>query len=39
MAYRRRMSKRGSRRSFTKGAMRIHPKNSPHFAMRGGIRL
>lgn len=40
MAFRRQMDRRSSRRSFSGGAKRIHPKNfmlgSP---MRGGIRL
>lgn len=38
MAYRKKMSKKRSRRSFTKGAMRVKKKN---FAapMRGGYRL
>lgn len=42
MAYRRRMSRHHSRRSFTRGANRLHKKNvsrvSPYVA-RGGVRL
>lgn len=38
MRYRKRMSKGRSRRTFTKGAMRIKRKNY-NFIMRGGIRL
>lgn len=39
---RHRMSRRGSRRSFRKGASQVHRLNSStgaKFAMRGGIRL
>lgn len=41
---RRHMSSSKSRRSFRKGASRVHPKNSmgssgSRFVMRGGIRL
>jgi hypothetical protein len=38
MAYRKKMSKKRSKRTFTKGAMKVRKKN---FAapMRGGIRL
>mgnify|MGYP007065339654 CR=1 FL=1 len=39
MAKRKRMSKRRSRRSFTKGAVRTHRKNVAGAPMRGGIRL
>nr|QJB20619.1 MAG: hypothetical protein [Microvirus sp.] len=35
---RRRMSRKGSKRSFTKNAMRVHPKNARITPMRGGIR-
>lgn len=41
--YRRRMSRSGSKRSFRKGANRVHRKNmissGSNFNMRGGIRL
>lgn len=33
------MSRRKSRRSFSKGANRIHRKNMMGYPMRGGIRL
>lgn len=33
------MSRRGSRRSFTRGASRVHKKNLMSHVMRGGIRL
>lgn len=41
---RRSMSRRGSRKSFSRGANRIHKKNmlssvGSQYAMRGGIRL
>lgn len=36
---RKRMSKRSSRRTFTRGAVRRHKKNRPRRNMRGGIRL
>lgn len=41
MAKRHKMSKSGSRRSFTRNALRVHPKNSlgSVVVMRGGIRL
>ncbi len=40
MAYRRKMSRKKSRRSFTRGATRIHKRNfSSGRPMRGGIRL
>lgn len=42
MARRHRMSRSGSRRSFRKGASRVHRLNSvsgSKFVMRGGIRL
>jgi hypothetical protein len=38
MKYRKRMNKRASKRSFTKGAMRVKKKNYAK-VMRGGIRL
>lgn len=40
MAKRFKMGKRQSRRSFTRNAMRVNPRNmGPQFVMRGGIRL
>lgn len=43
MAYRRKMSSRHSRKSFSRGAGRVHKKNftstGAHYVMRGGIRL
>lgn len=39
MAFRRKMGRRNSRRVFTKGAQRVHPKNGLPTVMRGGIRL
>lgn len=36
---RKRMSKRKSRKTFAKGAMRRHKRNRPRRNMRGGIRL
>lgn len=33
------MNRRSSERSFTRGAMRVHPKNMTSGPMRGGIRL
>ncbi len=39
MARRRKMSKRKSKRSFTKGATRMHRRNVISGPMRGGIRL
>ena len=39
MAKRRRMSRRKSKRSFTKGAVGTHRKNISGRPMRGGIRL
>lgn len=40
MAYKRhKMSRKKSRRSFTRGAVRVHKKNSSGRPMRGGIRL
>lgn len=37
--YRRKMSKRGSRRLFIATASRTHVRNNPLFVMRGGIRM
>ncbi len=37
--YRRKVSKRGSKRLFTATASRTHVKNNPLNVMRGGIRL
>lgn len=39
MPRRRKMSRKSSRRSFTKGAVRVHRKNVSGAPMRGGIRL
>lgn len=39
MAKRRRMSKKASRKSFRKGAMKTHRRNLSSRPMRGGIRL
>lgn len=42
MKSRRSMSRRSSRKSFTRGAVRTHPFNGgpgPKFVMRGGIRM
>lgn len=39
MAYRKKMSKGRSRRSFRKGAVKTHRKNVSPRPMRGGIRL
>lgn len=36
---RQKMSKRSSKRDFTKKAQRIHPKNARPTVMRGGIRF
>lgn len=39
MAYRKRMSRRGSKRNFKHGARRINKKNFKTGSARGGIRL
>lgn len=39
MAYRKKMSRKRSRRSFSKGASRTHYKNVKPRPQRGGIRL
>ena len=44
MRKRRKMTRKGSRRNFSKNAVRVHPKNSGNMTknvgpMRGGIRL
>ncbi len=39
MARRRKMSRKKSRRQFTKGATRVHRRNFGGRPMRGGIRL
>ncbi len=39
MAFRRKIPKKKSRRSFTKGALRVNKKNTGSKVMRGGIRL
>lgn len=39
MAKRGRMGRKASRKTFTRGAMRVHPKNRRDRIMRGGTRL
>lgn len=39
MAKRFKMSRKGSRRHFTRNAMRVNRRNTMPFVMRGGIRL
>lgn len=39
MSFRRKMGRGESRKKFSRGAMRVHPKNAPRTVMRGGIRL
>lgn len=39
MRRRKKMNRKKSRRSFTKGAVKTHKKNVASGAMRGGIRL
>lgn len=39
MAKRRKMGRQHSRKVFTRGAQRVHPKNHRDRPMRGGIRL
>ena len=39
MAFRKRLTRKGSKRSFRKGAMRVHKKNMKAGVLRGGIRL
>lgn len=39
MKNRKRMSRKGSRRHFTKNALRVHKKNLRAMPMRGGYRL
>lgn len=39
MSRRMKMNRRRSKKIFTRGAQRIHPKNAPASPMRGGIRL
>jgi len=39
MARRSRMGRRNSRKVFSRGAQRVHPKNDRTRPMRGGIRL
>lgn len=40
MAFKRKkLTRKSSRRSFKKGAKRIHKKNAPSRVQRGGIRL
>lgn len=39
MAFRRKMGRRESKKSFTRGAVRKHKKNFKSNPMRGGIRL
>ena len=37
--YRRKLSRRGSKRLFTATASRTRKENTPRFVMRGGIRM
>lgn len=39
MAFRSRIGGRKSRKIFSRGAQRVHPKNTVAAPMRGGIRL
>lgn len=39
MAFRKKLSRKASRKKFTKGANRVHRKNVDDRPMRGGIRL
>lgn len=39
MAYRKAMSPKASKRTFTKGALNVHPKNTQPIPQRGGLRL
>lgn len=39
MAKRHKIPARASQKSFTRHAMKVHPKNVPRLPMRGGIRL
>jgi|JYMV01.1.fsa_nt_gi hypothetical protein len=39
MPRRRKMSRKSSKRSFRRGAVRVHRKNTRSRPMRGGIRL
>lgn len=39
MAFRHKMGRSGSKKHFTKHAVRSHVKNQPSHVMRGGIRL
>jgi len=39
MKFRKKISSSNSKRTFTKGALNIHPKNATGSPMRGGIRL
>jgi len=39
MRYRKRMSRRSSKKSFRRGAKRVHKRNFRMFSQRGGIRL
>lgn len=39
MAFRKKLTRKGSKRSFRKGAMRVHKKNMKLGVLRGGIRL
>jgi len=39
MARRFKMSRRGSRRNFTRNAVKVHRRNAQGGVMRGGIRL
>lgn len=39
MAFRKKLTRKRSRKSFRKGAMRVHKKNLKAGVLRGGIRL
>jgi hypothetical protein len=39
LMYRKSMSPKASKRTFTKGAMNVHPKNTNPIPQRGGLRL
>lgn len=39
MRYRKKMSRRGSRKHFSRNAVRVHKKNMRAVPMRGGFRI
>ena len=39
MKYRKKMSRKDSKRSFTRGAVKVNKKNLARGVMRGGIRM